>query len=346
MVNRKLFRESLIVALVLSIISVLTIPIVKTKPNFLVPGVYVEYRLLHAIACKEIISVDLDTLVKHGVLYKYVIGETALYTNVPEKDLNKVLKNSKIPIRGNVCIWISYKYGDPYVEVRKLAAKGILPLIQGKNVLSLRITLFEIIEAKYYWKCVGFKGKLAVIEAGFVGSVKDPSIGEEMFVNRTFSFFLDPESRVAYSLSGEKIGVVPYWTTISKLNEKITIFGLRDIVVNGTVCREEAVKTLLGVFSAYIIEVPATIRTPVLSYIAYDKNTGLLLKTYSYVDPVLEYFMDIAGICSGYVEISETNIIKQSLSTYTLAVVFSAVGAVFALSFTAVFLRKIKKTSI
>ena len=142
-INRRILRESLIVILVLSTISVLTIPVVKTKPNFLALGVYVEYRILHAIACKEIISVDLDTLVKHGVLYKYVIGETTLYTNVPEKDLNKVLKNLKIPIRGNVCVWISYRYGDPYVEVRKLAAKGILPLIQGKNVLSLRITLFR-----------------------------------------------------------------------------------------------------------------------------------------------------------------------------------------------------------
>ena len=75
---------------------------------------------------------DLDTLVKHGVLYKYVIGETTLYTNVPEEDLNKVPKETKVPLRGSICVWISYKYGDPYVKVRKLAAKGILPLIQGK----------------------------------------------------------------------------------------------------------------------------------------------------------------------------------------------------------------------
>ena len=332
--------------LIILLIQIWTSQFVGSKTISLKPGTYVEYIIRDGIAYKEVLNVDPEVLVKYGVINKYIIGGTIVYTNIPKEDFIKKLKEGRIRLRGKISFLFS---GDLYGKVREIINKVEFPMILGNYVISFRLTLFEIIEVKYSWYCVSIKDNTALIKANFIGKIRLPPNWMEMSINRTFHFILNLNSRVAYTLSGRRIGIVPYWIPTSKAKEKIPIFSVNNIIVNGTAHKEDVIYTKLGTFDVYVMRVPATLYTPLISYIAYDKNTGLLIKARDYADPVLKYFMKISGIRAKYFEINRTNLIKTSSeNAYVKTIVTSlisltAVAVVFS-GFLIRILRNASKT--
>jgi len=327
------------IPLMLFLILMLSSLPIKSEYSPLSPGMYVEYTIRDGVVYKEILNVDPEVLVKHGIIHKYIIDETVLYTNIPKKKLSRMLEEGRVQLSGKISFWFS---GDLYSKVKELESKNILPLTVGSHVISFRLTLFEIIEAKYSWRCLSIKDNIATIRASFIGKVKEPSTQAEIPINRTFIFLLELSSRRAHTLNGEIIGIVPYWTSISKVGENVLLYSMCGITINGTVHKECIIHTVLGTFNAYIIRAPATLRTPLLSYMAYDKDTGLLIKSKEYADPVLKHFMDISGIRTKYFEITKSNIVKGSSNTHTRNIVIPLIILSFFLTTVALleFLRR------
>ncbi|RLE75823.1 MAG: hypothetical protein DRJ56_05100 [Thermoprotei archaeon] len=274
-----------------------------SKPPWLRRGTYVEYEIADSAASKEILTVSPETLVALGVLRKYALRykncTVVVYTDLDLEEVERRLEEELKGRRLSEHLTLSmYDHVRLHKVISKLAREGKLPLVIEKYYTHYCTTLFEIVDARYYWRCVGFRDGLALVEAGLVGRIRryDERAGVWRYgsVNYTFTFLLDPDTRRAYTLDGEYLGVVPYW--IPSTERSFLLYEMFGIAVNGTIRREGVVDTPLGRVDVYYVWAPATLWTFAFTRAAFDRVTGLLVKTRDYCDPVLKHFVGISGI--------------------------------------------------
>ncbi|RLE79516.1 MAG: hypothetical protein DRJ51_04305 [Thermoprotei archaeon] len=277
----------------------------SSKPPWFKKGVYVEYRITDSIASKEIYTVSPEALVALKILYKYEVKygnyTIVVYTDLSLEEVRERLEEMFKERKPRAPQTVTMFSKGLYEKIKALAQEGRLPLVIKKHYTHYCTTLFHIIDVKYYWKCMGFRNGLALIEVGFIGKIKKFDMQTETwqysFINHTFTFLLDPDTRKAYTLGGEYLGVVPYW--ISGIERTFLLYEMFGITVNGTIKEEGVANTPLGKFDVYYVWAPATLWTFPFKQAAFEKVTGLLVKTHEYCDPVLKHFMNIAGIsCS------------------------------------------------
>ena len=264
-----------------------------SKPVWFTKGIYVEYEIKEGIASREVLNIDLDVLVSLGILHKYRVNNVTIYSvhkyNITE--LKRKLESESIVSKGKTIL-----LGTPNATIiSRLIKERKIPLtIKGYFLISYQTVLFEIVEVKFYWKCLSLNNSYALIESGFSGIIRYVENSSTRFVNYTFKFLLDTDTRKAYSLDNKYVGIVPYWT--SAFEKSFPVFTFKNIIINGSIVKEGIDVTPVGKFDVYYVLVPPTLFTPRISQMVFEKVTGLLIETRTYVDPVLKYFLNISAI--------------------------------------------------
>jgi len=328
-IERQVIAGALIVIAMLSLVHLNALPSLSGT-TLCRPGAYVEYVIKNATAYSEVINVCPEVLVNMGLMYRYEVSDCIVYADSPltVSELREMLERGLL---GRCCNVILSKR-NLYSQVREAALRGDLPFtVSSPCVLSLRLTLFEVIEAKYYWRVIEVRNDtLAVVEVGFVGRVMRPLNRREEFVNSTFRVLLDLNSRIAYTLDGKSIGVVPYWITGGDKGSVVLLCSVNSILINGTIYEESRIVTPFGAFNVYCVRSNATLWTPSISRMAFDKRTGLLVSAREYVDPVLRHFMRISGIRAREFTLSKASL-PRAIGEFSAVSLALSVGLMLAL---------------
>ena len=139
---------------------------VLAKPPWLKPGVYVEYEIRDAYATNITICADLGTLVELGLVHKFEVNGCVIVTDLEFDELVERLRRAgQWPPRGAGLTILSSRL---YRQVLELYRAGKLPKVVRRGSINYGIGGFDIINATYYWRCVGFERGLAVLEVGFL----------------------------------------------------------------------------------------------------------------------------------------------------------------------------------
>ena len=275
--------------------------IVFSKPSWLKPGFYVEYKFPMGEACTLSIRVAIDDLVDLGVLHVHRFGNYTIFSDLSRKEIEEIYakRGEEIPRHENLSsLLITANAID---LIKKLVKEGKLSQYTGERELKYkwRYTIervsFTILTATYSWKCVGFREGLAEFEVRFTGRVRFRGHNEtEKSLDKVFRVLVDPKSRKTYTIDGEYIGVTPLWIPKSelKLRREVLICAIRKADARGTVWYPEKRRTPLGTIEILPL-VKLKGKVHLIGGIAYEKDTGILASAFRYSDPVLGHFMDI-----------------------------------------------------
>jgi len=300
----------ILIVIILSCISIST-RLVFSKPSWLKPGFYIEYTLRSSSASELVIRVTREELIKAGIIHEYRIGNETLYSNVPIEKVREFIKHKfnmtleeYLKKKRGTSLSLHINGTEELIKVKRAIKEGKLPIWTTNNTAKhyhyYSSDKYIILNATYSWRCVGFKGGLALFEVRFSGYVTGrlhPSAAYH--IDCRFKVLVDPSTRKVYTLDGKYIGITPIWVEPENLRFKnrVLVVALHKNKAYGVAWDQTLVITSIGNFKAYkVIKVMGLgVDIPV---ICYDAKTGVLLSALVYADPVLHYFMDIQLIAS------------------------------------------------
>jgi len=288
-----------------------------SKPTWFEPGVYVEYRIVNALASPLEIACSVDFLEPLGVLHRYGIGNHTVFSDLgPDEFRQWVEKRDNFTEKlkqttgSTYSILLSRNFSSRVLELFKsgnLSANTRIPdEVSGVGYVSPYPGIM-IYNASYSWWVLGFKNSLAEVKVRFNGSigeyleVKDFNrtlLLVNKSIDQTFTVLIDPDTREAFTHEGEYLGVVPFWVTDLIPGQNVTVLSFYNSTIGGVVSGDYEIKTPLGVFKSYIItRTERTVTFPGMRAVCFDRVKGILLSTsYGYSDPILLRFMNISFI--------------------------------------------------
>lgn len=292
--------------------------LVLSKPSWLKPGFYIEYTLRCASASELVIRVTKEELIKAGILYKYKMGNNiTIYSDVPieklrehvkrvyNKTLEELVEESRDKRAAATILGFCTNATRKIIKIKRAIKEGKLPIWTRNETAmdysSFHFTKYIIHNATYSWRCIGFKGDLALFEVRFSGYVTGRPLypPAAYHIDRRFKVLVDTSTRKVYTLDGKYIGITPIWVEPEnlKFKNRVLVVALHKNKAYGVAWDQTLVITSIGNFKAYkVIKVMGLgVDIPV---ICYDAKTGVLLSALVYADPVLHYFMDIQLISS------------------------------------------------
>ena len=295
----------------ISLLLLLTLPLmlscnvitVCSKPPWLKPGLYVEYKISNGDAVQFVLVVAREILIEEDLLHKYKIGNSTVITDLELEEFMELMRSRNITDIGRKPgeFTIISSYSNFHERLIKAYKEGRLPKIPeeyGSYVMCQGG--YSRVNASYSWLLLGFKDGLAQVNVRFNGWVKNESTGETEHIDFNFTVYIDPDSRKAFTAEGKYLGIVPFWISNAQVGSRVPILSLHGQIINGTISGEADVETPLGAFRAYSIHrTDKTINFPGMEHVYFDRIRGILLSTRGYADPILLHYMNISCILTG-----------------------------------------------
>ena len=287
---------------IVSLVVLYSINYVYSRPPWLKPGLYVEYRLFKASAEEHVLILTYEPLVQLGILHKYRIGNCTIYTDLEPNKFHEWVKRSNLNLmeigkRAGDMLFIinSVEFNKRVMEAYKL---GKIPKIpEAASTIRWIKGKYDILNASYSWRCLGFRKGLAEVIVKFKGWIRDVNTHEVKHLDLNFTVYIDPDTRKVFTKDEEYLGIVPFWISNLRVVSRVTVLSLRNHIINGTVDGETEVETPLGTFKAYLISrTDETLIFPRMEFLCFDRVKGILLSTRNYADPILLHFMNISYI--------------------------------------------------
>lgn len=280
---------------------------VYSKPTWLKPGVYIEYKIVDAWAHPLAIAYTVDLLEPLGLLHRHRVGNFTVFSDLEPDEIRRIMEKWNLTEKiGRNAVILSMNFSSRMLELfesGKLSPNTRIPAdISGVGYYFLNG--IKIYNASYSWRVVGFKGSLAEVRVRFNGSIGEyvSEVEDIHLVNKsidqTFIVLIDPDTREVFTEDGERLGVVPFWITDLIVGRNVTVLSLYNNTINGVVDGEFETETPLGVFKSYIItRTERTVTFPGMKAMCFDRVKGILLSTsFGYSDPILLRFMNVSFI--------------------------------------------------